>query len=81
LNLGQLHTLTRFDPCRFVVDFNRGVLSAMLDAGGDVLLAAGVLEGLAAFSPIEVQLGGDQFAPDHLGWDGYYALLGLTASN
>jgi len=36
---------------------------------------------LAAFSPIEVQLGGDQFAPDHLGWDGYYALLGLTASN
>jgi hypothetical protein len=81
LNLGQLHTLTRFDPCRFVVDFQHGVLTAKLDAGGDVLQAVGATDAISSFSPVKIRLGGDQFTDTSLGWEGYYALLSCQATN
>lgn len=80
LNLGQLHTLTRFDPCRFVVDFQHGVLTAKLDAGGDVLQAVGATDAINSFSPVKIRLGSDQFTRANLGWEGYYSLLSCKGS-
>jgi len=81
LNLGQLHLLTRFDPCRFVVDFQHGVLTVKLDAGGDVLQAVGATNAINSFNPIKIRLGSDQFNGANLGWEGYYALLACQGSN
>ena len=81
LNLGQLHLLTRFDPCRFVVDFQHGVLTVKLDAGGDVLQAVGATNAINSLNPIKIRLGSDQFNGANLGWEGYYALLACQGSN
>jgi len=81
LNLGQLHTLTRFDPCRFVVDFQHGVFTAKLDAGGDILQAVGVTDAISSFSPVKIRVGSDQFNAANLGWEGYYTLLSCQAFN
>jgi hypothetical protein len=79
LDLGQLHTLTRLDPCRVSVDFEHGTLAVQLVAGSDVLRATGQTTVRDRFSPVKIRLGSDQFAGGNPGWEGYYALLTCEA--
>jgi len=81
LNLGQLHTLTQFDPCRFSVDCQRGRLMVKLDAGGDVLQDMAAITGITVFNPVKIRLGGNLFNNANLGWEGYYALLACQGAN
>jgi hypothetical protein len=81
LKLGQLRTLTRFDPVRFYVDCHQGVLTVKLDAGGDVFQANAIVPDISSFKPVKIRLGGDQFSSSNLGWEGYYALLSCSGSN
>jgi hypothetical protein len=75
LKLGQLRGLTRFDPCRFSLEFKRGTMTATLDAGADVLQATAAITDARIFKPVKIRLGGDLFSGGRPGWEGYYALL------
>ncbi len=80
LDLGQLHTLTRLDPCEISIVFRRGVLEVKLDAGADFLQSAGKVKSARSFQPARMRLGGDLFGGNS-GWEGYYALTKCQGSN